>query len=106
MEQKAKPKPVESMPEKKIDDAQRKCAAQHFGPWMIEPEWFAQAVSAVKAGTFKAETVRDASTDEKLYEVSGDGIANISIAGQITKGDSSFGGASSVRVRNAIRKAV
>lgn len=84
----------------------QKCAAQHFGPWMVEPTWFAQAVSAVKAGTFKAETVRDTATGEKLYETTAQGIATISIAGQITKGDSSYGGASSVRVRNAIRKAV
>jgi signal peptide peptidase SppA len=82
----------------------KSCAAQHFGPWMIEPQWFTQAVSAVKAGTFKADTVRDSSTGERLYDVQ-NGVACIGIAGQMTKGESSFGGASTVRTRSAIRKA-
>jgi signal peptide peptidase SppA len=91
------------------DLAVEKCAAQHFGPWMIETQWFTQAVSAVKAGTYKAaaaDVVRDAAgSGERLY-TNTNGVAVISIAGQITKGDSSFGGASSVRTRNAVRKAV
>jgi ClpP class serine protease len=93
------------MPKTSSNSRVEKCAAQHFGPWMIEPKWFSQAVQAVKAGTFKAETVRDDETGYRLYtRISG--IAGIAMAGQITKGDSSYGGCSSVRVRKAVRKAV
>lgn len=103
--------------------AYQKCAAQHFGAWMVEPRWFQQAVNAVKAGTYKAEAKGD--TSEKpdaaavdpnhVFEVVNDerytlywredGVARVPIAGQMTKGDSSFGGASSVRARRAVRMA-
>ncbi len=85
----------------------KSCAAQHFGPWMIEPKWFTEAVSAVKAGTFKSEQVVERGPDGVpvyVWDVT-DGVATIPISGQTQKGDSSFGGTSSVRVRNAIRQA-
>lgn len=82
-----------------------KCAAQHFGPWMIEPEWFAEAVGHVKAGTFvAAQSGPDEGSD--LYQTGTGGVARIGITGQMTKGESSFGGASTVRTRQAIRRAV
>jgi signal peptide peptidase SppA len=85
----------------------QKCAAQHFGAWMIEPRWFQQAVNAVKAGTYTAEAPADEPADKPapMYQNAG-GIARISLAGQMTKGGSSFGGASSVRMRQAVRAAV
>lgn len=85
----------------------QQCAAQHFGPWMIEPQWFAQAVASVKAGTFKAITPADAAPgagNQRAYSVV-DGIAIVPIAGQMTKGESSFGGTSTVKTRQAMRKA-
>lgn len=86
------------------------CAAQHFGPWAIQHRWFASAVSMVKAGTYPRKTAMEDGDYETpppppLYIVE-NGIAIVSIDGQITKGESSFGGASSVRTRQAIRKAV
>jgi len=81
-----------------------KCAAQHFGPWMIQTAWLSRAVAAVRDGTFQAARAR-ASDDEVDYAVD-DGIARIRILGQITKGESSFGGASSIRIRRALRGAV
>jgi signal peptide peptidase SppA len=96
------------------------CAAQHFGPWMVEPSWFTQAVNAVKAGTFapqsshggqlKSELPANAECEivdgraVVLYYIDGN-MARIPMFGQMTKGDSSFGGVNSVRARRALRKA-
>jgi signal peptide peptidase SppA len=86
---------------------EQKCAAQHFGPWMVEPRWFAQAVAAVKSGTFHPKAAGAAPDDEdRPYAVDlRTGVAVIPIVGQMTKGESSFGGCSTVRVRQAVRKA-
>jgi signal peptide peptidase SppA len=94
--------------------AVQKCAAQHFGPWMIETAWFERAVAAVKAGIFVPQHSRRAETAGQeedgsrniAYRVTADGIAIISIEGQMQKGDSSFGGTSTVRIRHAARQAV
>ena len=88
------------------DEAVRlKCAAQHFGPWWIEPGWMRQAVAAVKAGLYEVQPRED--TDRGPgYDVDENGIARVQINGFMSKGDSSFGGTSTVRTRAAIRKAV
>lgn len=80
-----------------------RCAAQHFGLWAIEPVWFARAVESVRAGTF--EIVAPADEPGDLYTTGSDGVATIDIDGHIVKGESSYGGTSSVRTRQAIRKA-
>jgi signal peptide peptidase SppA len=103
-----------------MNRAQRRCAAQHFGPWMIEPQWFAQAVQAVKSGGFEkpSDTQLEAKPEDDavVYEVTSDGtiytlyerrqgLAVVPMFGQMTKGDSSFGGINSIRARKAIRMA-
>ena len=80
------------------------CAAQHFGMWAIEPHWFCTAVESVRAGTYAAETVTQ--RGRILYVVDDVGVARVPISGQIMKGDSKFGGTSSLRVRQAVRKAI
>ena len=84
-----------------------KCAAQHFGMWAIEPQWFSEAVASVRAGTYPTvdAATRKKDADEPRLEVSG-GIATITIVGHMTKGESSFGGASTVRTRQLVRDAV
>lgn len=89
----------------------RECAAQHFGPWLIEPEWFSRAVAAVKDGTYRARADLPPQDDSKEdpeqksgYVVHG-GLAVICIAGPIMKAKGKFGGTSSVQTRAAIRKA-
>ena len=87
---------------------EQRCAAQHFGPWMVEPTWFAQAVRAVRDGTFKSERVVERTLDgevHSLYE-NVEGVAVVSITGPMMKGDSSFGGTATVRTRKAIRVAL
>ena len=92
-----------------------RCAAQHFGPWCIEPAWFERTVAAVKAGLWPARAVPRASDggDEHeeparrmAYRRFSDGIAFIAIEGPMMKGESKYGGTSTVRIRQALRQAV
>lgn len=85
-------------------ETELKCAAQHFGVWAVQPRWLQAAHAAYQAGSLPKVAV-DAQTGEDLMTVTSDGVAIIPINGQITKGVSSFGGASSVLVRRAIRVA-
>jgi signal peptide peptidase SppA len=80
------------------------CAAQHFGVWAVEPKWFSQAVEAYKSGILAASKPKDAQ-EEFAYALDEAGLAHIQINGQITKGRSSFGGASAVMTRIALRQA-
>lgn len=91
------------------------CAAQHFGPWMVEPAWFERAVAAVKAGLWTPLVHPKAAEGDAVKGAAGrvaylrtqDGIAILSVEGQLTKGESSFsGGTSTVRLRQSIRQAV
>lgn len=83
-------------------DASAKCAAQHYGPWSIEPRWFAAAMQSIREGTLKP--FDDDDDVEPPYLVV-DGIAIIAMEGQMTRRGSSFGGCSTVRVREALRAA-
>lgn len=84
-------------------DRYEACAAQHFGLWAVKPAWLRSMAAAYNAGQLP-KVVVDA--DERpLYRVDPSGIATVSISGQILKGDSSFGGASSVGLRQALRAA-
>lgn len=82
-----------------------KCAGQHFGLWCIEPHWLCSAVAAIKAGTFQPMAVSNQDRAGSGYAIDSSGIAHIPIVGQITKGQSSYGGTSSVLARRAIRSA-
>ena len=85
------------------------CIAQHIGPWLIEPTWFAEAIAAVRAGTFpniEAATQERTSQKRTPYTVMRDGIARISLRGHLMKGLSKFGGTSTVMTRVALRAAV
>lgn len=87
---------------------QQACAAQHFGLWAVEPNWFNQAVAMIRSGVFVPYAANKVVTDENedvMYSVA-DGIAHLSIVGQMAKGKSSFGGASTVLVRQGLRMAV
>lgn len=83
------------------------CAAQHIAPWMIEPIWFNKAVCEVRAGTWQIQSFHeDQPVARTLYTIDNNGIATIEIVGPLMKGDSKFGGTSTVRTRRAIRLAV
>lgn len=91
-----------------MSDREQACAAQHFGLWMVQQRWMSAAVSAYRAGTLP-KVVNDGVDAEgrpkPLYSVDGDGLAVIPVAGQIMKGESSFGGTSAIRTRKAVRAA-
>jgi len=86
-----------------------RCAAQHFGAWAIESKWFQAALMSVRSGALKAQEPSAAYDDEdedseELYQIR-DGIAVITVDGQMTKRGSSFGGCSTIQVRKALRQA-
>lgn len=113
--------------------SRKACAAQHFGPWMIEHNWFRQAVDAVRSGKWKPSepvgrialengTVSSFKMEDEDLPMATDflddddeggepsyrvvnGVAIISIDGQMTKRGSSFGGCSTIETRRAIRHA-
>lgn len=82
------------------------CWSNHLGIWAIEPLWFQQAVEMFKAGHTPVwgQQVTAAVRERRTYEVH-DHTAVIPIAGPLTKGDSKFGGTSTVRTRHALRQA-
>jgi len=89
----------------------RSCAGQHFGPWAIDPKWFANAMSAIKNGTLKprADWDDDTGDDESMDADCGytivKRVAVICMDGNMTKKGSSFGGCSTIATRQALRAA-
>ena len=82
------------------------CAANHLGLWLARETWLTSAVELVKAGAYPmaAQTVREEGTNAPLYTIE-NGVAAISMNGPMMKGESKFGGVSTVRVRRALRDA-
>ena len=82
-----------------------RCFANHMGMYLCEPTWLMQAVALVRAGLYPLVDARPPSRRERLYEVSGDGVAVIPMSGPLFKGGSKFSSASTVDVRRAVRQA-
>lgn len=83
------------------------CWSNHLGIWAIEPLWFQQAVEVFKAGHTPVwgSQITAAVRERRPYEVY-DQTAIIPLAGPLTKGESKFGGTSTVRTRHMLRQAV
>jgi HK97 family phage prohead protease len=81
----------------------RKCGEQHLGMWAIDNMWFQEALMAFKAGAIPAVSL---DVEEVKDLVVDDGIARISILGQMTKRGSSYGGCSTLAVRRQLEAAV
>lgn len=100
-----------------------RCAAMHLGLWLCKPDWLQNAVAALQRGEWKVQSENE---DETRYErmvrkvqgeinpmaIAGDvkpfafdkeGVAVIPIDGQMQKGESKYGGTSSLAVRRALR---
>ena len=61
--------------------AWKRCAAQHFGMWMVDSIRFAELVAAVKDGSLQpmsAEELRE-SEEQEPFSVTAEGIAVIPI---------------------------
>lgn len=91
------------------------CAWRHLGLWLAEPNWFMSTAQAISDGTWRSDSyaikklpdakVEEPPKQEKIYQVSQDGIALIGIQGQMMKGNSKYGGANTIATRMAIRAA-
>ncbi len=104
------------------------CFENHMGLWAIQPTWFSQVVAAIRGGlwspgsvvagswrpasglavAFEADAAGSgvATSDDKPYAITSDGIAVIEIRGPMMKGRSKFGGCSTMQARRQIRAAV
>lgn len=81
----------------------QQCAERHYGPWCIEPAWLQEAITLIKAGAWQSRSVSK-EVEQSLYRVLDSGIAYVPVMGQITKGDSKYGGVSSLALRSALRE--
>ena len=90
-----------------MSDAYLNCAAQHFGLWCVQGTWLTSALSAIQSGAWQPQPVakRGESDDAPPPYTVVDGIAVVPMVGQITKGQSSYGGVSSVGTRQTLRAA-
>lgn len=77
------------------------CRANHLGVWAVEPIWFRQAVASVQAGMWPANKQEQPSDK---YSLIGN-VAAILIQDFMMKGQSKYGGTSTVQTRLAIREA-
>lgn len=86
------------------------CAAAHVAPWLAEPTWLAGMVDAYRGGKLLASkaVIGEGADGSKrlLYTVDDDGIATFQVSGPVMRGESKFGGTSSVRMRRATRMAL
>lgn len=87
--------------ENKVD---HRCFARHTGLWAVEPHWLGLTLQAWRHGLLPLVRAQDptAVAGWSLID-SQSGIAEITISGQLTKGESKFGGVDSVSVRRQIR---
>lgn len=78
------------------------CAAQHFGPWMVEPGRFMDTIRAIEQGMIEPQQAAGQRGDDEMYVMEGD-LAIVPIHGFMMKGRSSFGGTSTVETRSLLR---
>ncbi len=99
----------------------RQCFSNHIGAWLMEPIWFQEAVSIIKAckmptapqvqeempAAYSGKAVRamrsDGGPGPVLYTVTDEGVAVIEMEGPMMKGYSKFGGTNTLAVRTALR---
>lgn len=80
------------------------CFHSYMGPWLADPLVLSRMADAVKSGAIKSVEARVEVSEHKLFSIH-EGTAVIGIEGALMKGDSKFGGTSTIRVRRAIREA-
>ena len=73
---------------------------------MVKPDWLTNAVAMWRSGLIPMAVTEVVDSDgDTLMRVTDDGIAVIDLIGPMTKGKSSFGGASTMQLRQALRAA-
>jgi len=87
------------------------CLASHLGFWMVEPIWFTQAVQNLRVGAIPVMTheerikQRKVNDDDRLFTLQGN-TAIIELNDFLMKGESKFGGTSTVFTRQVLRQAL
>ncbi|MCG7853112.1 MAG: S49 family peptidase, partial [Methanosarcinaceae archaeon] len=79
------------------------CFTSYMGHWLMEPRLLSHCVASVKAGILDGGVAPDSSSYELVVE---DGLAIIAMNGPMMKGNSKFGGVSTVFTRQLVREAV
>jgi len=83
------------------------CFRAHMGLWAIEPLWLQQAIMALQipqAFDSAPQPMQPAALDRPTYGKAGD-TAVIRLVGTMQKGQSKFGGTSTIQARRALREA-
>ena len=76
------------------------CFTSYMGHWLMEPRMLSHCVATIKAG------IRDGAMTESGALLVEDGVAFIQMNGPMMKGQSKFGGVSTVATRQMVREAV
>ncbi len=84
------------------------CLASHLGPWAIEPRYLSEALTHIRAGSWKMMRDDDVPLSmgeraERLIERNGS-VAVVSLDGSLMKGISKFGGTSTLAARIALSR--
>ena len=79
------------------------CFTSYMGQWLMEPRMLSACVAGVKAGLLDGGIAPDMFRDSLVVE---DGLAIITMNGPMMKGQSKFGGVSTVATRQMVREAV
>lgn len=92
-----------------LSDYQPRCLANHCGIWMMEPRRFEQAIGLYRAGQLPQRQLEqpadNVSRDRVPYLARSGDIGVIRINGSLMKGESKFGGTSTLGIRRALRAA-
>lgn len=87
-------------------EREERCATRHLGPWWADARWLSGMVEAYRAGQLPLMARAGAEDDAEYgYRMVAPGIAKVNIIGMMTKGVSKFGGTSTIRTRQALRRA-
>ena len=81
------------------------CFTSHMGLWAVDPLWMQQAVAHVLAHPVQQAMEARQVEGGGGYDTLPGGVAVISVLGAMQKGDSKFGGTSTIRTRRAVRAA-
>ena len=81
-----------------------KCAARHYGPWMLELGWLQARLWEMEHGVFKpmAGTAVDGTSEMSQPQ---DGLLTLQIINQMMKGESKYGGTNTLQLRKQVREA-
>ena len=80
-----------------------KCAARHFGPWMIELTWLHQAVAMIEARMWQPMFEATGGAGAEVIRADEGGLAVLPMVGQLMKGESKYGGTSTLAMRRQVR---